>query len=370
MYGALSHLLEVRTGRKLEDYMRERLWKPLGMSSTTLVLPAGGDSRFATGYWWNEARTEFLPERLDDVSSISGSGAVVSTVDDYALWMRNMLEAHADKHEKSSPITPEIVHDLFTPRNISMLWQSKYIPYTYALGWFVGTIFGETVIFHGGDETGFGTNVHMLPDKGYGVVTMTNTRLGGDHPGEAIAEYLMLRKLRLDTTSNRATGFLSAQFVQPSLPARPVHNSIRRPSPCKIAELAGRYSHPACGDIDLLYLKAGDTDEGSLEGVFYPRTWPIKIRLSHLDYTTFIVECFDPHGLGNIATGEGIVWQARDLVGKDQCPHAVFELREESEMVRMMGIELEPSMIEMARRLEPAEWRQGMYWFEKISKAY
>jgi CubicO group peptidase (beta-lactamase class C family) len=45
MYTVASHLIEVKTGRPFEDFLKEKFFKPLGMTSTHLHPPSGKDSR-------------------------------------------------------------------------------------------------------------------------------------------------------------------------------------------------------------------------------------------------------------------------------------------------------------------------------------
>lgn len=191
MFGVVTELVETLTGRKLEAVLHDKFWKPLGMSSTTFTLPpaVNGKSRLARGYYWDPPASEqpavsggrYVPEPYLDISPISGAGSTISTVNDYALWIRAWLDAAPvnGSGNESNPITNRIFHDLLSPRTIiSDLVDTDDLgfitPPNYALGWVISTIGDKTVVWHNGGLTGFGTEVFMLPGQNYGIVTMVS----------------------------------------------------------------------------------------------------------------------------------------------------------------------------------------------------
>ena len=191
MYGVMTALVETVTGCNLETVLHDNFWEPLGMSSTTFKLPAVADGkpRVARGYYWDPPPNEqlvpskgkYIPEPYIDISPISGAGSTISTVNDYALWVMAWLEAAnvAGPRNKSSPINSRIFHDLLSPRTIisDLAYPDKLgfiTPPHYALGWVTTKIGGETLVWHNGGLTGFGTEVFMLPGQGYGIITMVS----------------------------------------------------------------------------------------------------------------------------------------------------------------------------------------------------
>ena len=198
MYIVATDFLETVTGMKLGALLQETLWKPLGMLSTSFTLPAlQSSSNLTRGYHWSPSSTKrgYIPEPYLDLLPISGAGATISTVNDYALWIKALLSA-ANPHRptnSSSPITPAIFHDLVTPRTIiSSNFPGPEDPWTfaspplYALGWITINFAGETLITHEGSLTGFGSSVYLLPRHQFGIVMMGNTdrpELGQDLAG-------------------------------------------------------------------------------------------------------------------------------------------------------------------------------------------
>jgi CubicO group peptidase (beta-lactamase class C family) len=94
----LGVLVARASGKPFETFLRERIFEPLGMNDTGFFVPPVKLNRFPTEYW-NNFQTGAL-EVYDDPSTgqwthppafPSGSGGLVSTVDDYLAFSRMML---------------------------------------------------------------------------------------------------------------------------------------------------------------------------------------------------------------------------------------------------------------------------------------
>ena len=290
MYAVMTDMLQTILGQDLETILANNFWKPLGMWSTTFTNPldleARQSLRLARGYYWNpianvdptsDCQHEYVPEPYEDNSANPGAGAPYSTVNDYALWIKALLDA-ADSSRPanlSSPISPRLLHDLFTPRSI--LPEDEYdldspyafiTPPLYALGWFTLQVGGETLVIHGGAQTGFGADVYMLPERGFGIITMANTAYTSNLAGGVIASRLLGQKLNLTRAPEESAFYFEATFAglskltsrrsarrrfrSESSPKRWTQTSEQKslPLPFPMTDFAGSYSHPAYGPIN------------------------------------------------------------------------------------------------------------------------
>ena len=390
MYGVVTDLIQTITGRALESVLREWIWEPLGMRSTTFTIPSMEDksTKLATGYYWNPNTTdkssaatnngEYVPERKVDLLCTAGDGATISTVNDYALWMNALINAAGDEESwnTSSPISPILYRDLVTPRAIIPVFgqldsSETHVPPLYALGWVTATIGRQHLLAHSGGITGFGTEIFMLPGLKYGVVTMQNRLSPDDDAGAIIASRLVVEKLGLkssDTVERLAVRpVIARQRRKPSPMTSFVPSLLAEalPLPLPLSDLAGLYSHPACGTFNLTVNFASPSSPFPVfEGLFHPRTNSEKEVFTHLSGTFFSVKSFEPHGLGDIVSGKGIVWE--ELGGDDWNTYAAFEFGADGRSVDMLGIELEPSMVEKVREKGSSFWRDGMIWFRRV----
>ncbi len=95
----LGVLISRVAGTSLEEFLRERIFAPLGMNDTAFSVPASKLDRLASSYWTNCATGKF--EVFDGVDDSrwahppvfeSGSGGLVSTVDDLLAFGQIMLK--------------------------------------------------------------------------------------------------------------------------------------------------------------------------------------------------------------------------------------------------------------------------------------
>jgi CubicO group peptidase (beta-lactamase class C family) len=91
-------IIEALSGQKLADFMRARIFEPLGMSDTGFFVPPENVGRLATLYRTSRTdglvamdRPPMLGDNLSPPTVPSGGGGLVSTLDDYARFAQMLL---------------------------------------------------------------------------------------------------------------------------------------------------------------------------------------------------------------------------------------------------------------------------------------
>lgn len=90
----LGGVVEVVSGKRYRDYLRDAVFDPLGMEDTDFFVPAEKQARFAAAYQMDEHRTILRDDGcylgLTDYSALpafqSGGAGLVSTIPDYAKF--------------------------------------------------------------------------------------------------------------------------------------------------------------------------------------------------------------------------------------------------------------------------------------------
>jgi CubicO group peptidase (beta-lactamase class C family) len=147
------------TGKSLKENLTERIFVPLGMDDTVMLV--GGDllSNRATGHERAEDGEGFV-RAVGEPAAYAGGGIYTTGSDlllfDQALYGETLLDA---KHKEImfTPVGPQPV---------------------VAFGWFVVPWGGTTVVMHSGGSGGFSTEFRRYPEKGYTIIVNSN-RGGG-----------------------------------------------------------------------------------------------------------------------------------------------------------------------------------------------
>ncbi|KAJ6781817.1 hypothetical protein PWT90_06449 [Aphanocladium album] len=254
MYTTLSHAIETLTGEPLRHTLKRVLWEPLGMRSTFLNLRDVNQSKHkvARGYFWDREQGKFGEHPLWDAPGVSGAGTELSTVKDYTKWLQCLIHetaplskgAHTEIRKPRMVVQPEA----YPPQGFDMSM--------YGLAWFRTTIHGHVVYQHTGSTDSHGANVVWLPELNYGLVIFLN------QPNEI--RHIIARKLIEDRIGTpEADRFDVAGFWKKALAGaeKAVANMIDilfpdRPTPAlpsthNLDAIAGKYSHPGYGIIEV-----------------------------------------------------------------------------------------------------------------------
>jgi D-alanyl-D-alanine carboxypeptidase len=158
-YFLLGMVIEKVSGKAYPNYMRERIFKPLGMNSTVINTTGLKINNAAVGYTFNGGKWE---KTWVDPSQPFSAGAIVSTAEDMAKWAIAVSQAKLLK--KSS------WNEILTPGKLA---DGK--PANYGFGWNLGKLGEVDYIGHSGGIQGFGSYHVRFPVDDLSVVVLTNT---------------------------------------------------------------------------------------------------------------------------------------------------------------------------------------------------
>ncbi|HYJ33718.1 MAG TPA: serine hydrolase domain-containing protein [Candidatus Binatia bacterium] len=165
-YDLLAVVIERASGRGFNDYLRQELFQPAGMTETGFIdEPSRWPVTARTpSYSSSEADPPLYPVRL--APKTVGSGSVVSTCGDLWKWEQAL--------RAGTVLDAEATRKLFTPGPAS--GPTSF----YAGGWqVVQSQRGTTVILHAGDLGGFNTDMRRMVDEHATIIFLSNAREGG-----------------------------------------------------------------------------------------------------------------------------------------------------------------------------------------------
>jgi CubicO group peptidase (beta-lactamase class C family) len=192
MYLAAGQVVAKVTGAPWDDFIKRRIFQPLGMtSSSTSVSALQGIEDLAAPHALVNDTVLAVPYRKID--NIAPAGSINSNAVDMAQWVRLHLGdgKFAGKQLISKRMTDEM-HSAQTVIKMDPNWNamnpSAHLM-AYGLGWFLSDYEGKYLVQHGGNIDGMTALVAMMPEEHFGIVILSNMN------GSQLPTAIMLRAL-------------------------------------------------------------------------------------------------------------------------------------------------------------------------------
>ena len=170
-YLLLGILIHRVTGTPYADFLTQRIFKPLGMSSTRLMSDADIIPNRAAGY--EMSGTELKNQAwVSPTFNSTADGTLYFNVLDLAKWDEALYTTHLLKQTSLDRIW-----------TVYPLNDGKPNPAGYGFAWFINEQNGHKRIEHGGAWQGFTCDISRYPDDSITVVVLTNLDNRHSNPG-------------------------------------------------------------------------------------------------------------------------------------------------------------------------------------------
>ena len=288
LYMTAGQIIPAVTGVSWDDYIRQRIFAPLGMNHSTVsnaAFKSGAD--YAFPHERVDGKLQVIPfEVLDNVGP---AGAINSCAADMAKWVQLQLNRGKFIDRDGRLFSEQQSKEMWSPQTIlpigdppPALAALKANFADYALGWSLRDYHGRKLIGHTGGVAGFVSRVMLVPEENLGVAVLTNAEEEGafnsilyhvlDHyfgvpPTDWIAAFKSVKDMRQNDaveTMKKAEAARAADS-KPSLP---------------LEKYAGSYSDSWYGPITIRL------DNGSLV-ITFDHTPTMIGDLQHWQYDTF-----------------------------------------------------------------------------------
>jgi CubicO group peptidase (beta-lactamase class C family) len=171
-YAILARIMEVVDSKRWDHIMRDRLFDPLGLTSTSSFHEQVDQDRAATGYLVRSLEEGAFASPVAYLPRSYGPGGNISSTAREVIAM-----AHVFLNEGNAANGNRIV----SARSIREMMQSRVpIPDPYMFGpeWALGLIVcdwhGETVYAHDGSTIGQSARLRILPDSKIAIAMLAN----------------------------------------------------------------------------------------------------------------------------------------------------------------------------------------------------
>ena len=283
MYLVAGEIVPAAAKQSWDDYLAEKLFKPLGMTVTgtsTTKLPKDGSA--ASPHERVEAKVAPVPWK--NIDNIGPAGSINSTAADMAKWLKfhlangkgpdgkRLLASAALKETKSAQISVPLA-------GLGAMLRPESHLTSYGFGWFLSDYRGKLMVDHGGNIDGMTALVAMLPEEKLGVVVLCN-RDGAQLP-MAVANTIFDRFLKPETPRDwfaESKNVAKAVAFSVGVAAVVVPERIKDAKPAlPLAKYAGTYTEPLHAPLTI-------TAEGEKLTMTF-NEW--SFDLEHWHYNTF-----------------------------------------------------------------------------------
>jgi CubicO group peptidase (beta-lactamase class C family) len=172
-YVLLGIIIHKLTGKPYADFLAERIFKPLGMTSTRLISDRDIIPNRSAGYEIDKKGELKNQDWVSPTFDSTADGTLYFNVLDLAKWDEALYGTKLLKQSSLDRIW-----------TVYPLNDGKPNPAGYGFAWMIGEQSGHKRIEHGGAWQGFTCNISRYPDDSITLVVLTNLDAGHANPGE------------------------------------------------------------------------------------------------------------------------------------------------------------------------------------------
>jgi CubicO group peptidase (beta-lactamase class C family) len=171
-YAILARIMEVSDGRRWDDIMRDRLFGPLGLTSTSTRPERVDQDLAATGYLIRSLEEGPVRSPLTHLPRAFGPGGNISTTVGDLLTMAHVFLDEGRAPNGTAIVSPDAIREMTRSR------VPVPDPYTFGPEWALGLIVcdwnGQTVYAHDGSAVSQSARLRILPEPGLAVAMLAN----------------------------------------------------------------------------------------------------------------------------------------------------------------------------------------------------
>ena len=256
MFAAVGHMIELQSGKRWEDFVREKILNPLDMKATSYSI-SDMTHQPDFGVPFTEKRDAFELYKIpyyEDIEGVAPCGAIASNIDDISHWLIALMN---DGKYQGRQVLPAAVLKATLEPAIALpntltesLGYWEILNSAYGMGRQTASYLGHLLTFHGGDLPGFHSQVSFMPREHFGVVVLVI----GDHAAplyNVVSYNIYERLLGMDQTpwsERRLAMRLKSKQAGKDARARAGEDRVPNTKPSHaLADYVADYENPAYG---------------------------------------------------------------------------------------------------------------------------
>jgi CubicO group peptidase (beta-lactamase class C family) len=177
MYLAAGQIVTAVGGMSWDDFISQRIFKPLGMKNTNTSINQL-DLKGNTALPHNDVDEKIIAINYLNWDNIGPAGSINSSASDMIKWIQ--LQLNRGKSGNEIIISEKSLKEMWSPQTIQRissfsekLWPSTHFK-SYGMGWSLMDYHGKKVISHSGGYDGMISFTGFVPEANLGFVILTN----------------------------------------------------------------------------------------------------------------------------------------------------------------------------------------------------
>lgn len=256
MFLAQGMIAEKLSGESWEKNVKEKLFKPLGMTASNFTIKDMEKSNDAAiGYI---VQKDSIIKKTDyyNINAMGPAGSINSNVIEMANWVITWI--NGGKFNAKEILPSSYINEAMSSQMVARAGlPDKEIPDahfgTYGFGWFMSSYRGHYRVEHGGNIDGFSANTCFFPSDSIGIIVLSNQNASG--VPSIIRNMLADRLLgltRIDWNGRANASEAKAKAAQKDSEKTSTSNKKTGTKPSHdLKDYEGLYNHPGYGTVEV-----------------------------------------------------------------------------------------------------------------------
>lgn len=173
MYSLAGQIIEYADGRTWDDFLKERLFEPLQMNTTTTSITQLKETD-NLAFPHQEIDGKVVPISRRNWDNAGPAGGVNASINDLNKWLLMQLGTPGEYKGKTIVSTKQM-NEIHKPQMVRGQRDALASQATYGFGWNIFDYHGKRVLTHGGATDGFNTSMYLIPELDLGIIVVGNT---------------------------------------------------------------------------------------------------------------------------------------------------------------------------------------------------
>lgn len=271
-------IVEKTTNESWEKNIKDKIFNPLNMNnSSTSITEMSKTNDYSFGYGLNNMKTEKV--LFAELNNDKPGGAINSTVIDMTNWMTTWLNNGAFQNIEILPknyiqeATSMKAIDNGLPPEVS---DPNVYTFGYGYGWKVNSNKGHYKVHHGGNVSGFSSQLVMYPTDNLGIVVLTNQN--NSLLPYIVADIITNRMLKLQRTEWNKYPIKVSEINVVSKETKGI-NTEKKPTH-SLTDYCGKFFNLGYGTFEIV-------NENNILYAVFP---DYKFKLEHQYYDIFVLK--------------------------------------------------------------------------------